>query len=80
MINFHQMLSYQLKYPNPFNVITLFFQISFEAVHWILAPEAPTDQPAVPLLDDLLLSEAFLHVDDQEHWLRQCNMGSSQKA
>nr|XP_022301335.1 uncharacterized protein LOC111109489 [Crassostrea virginica] len=40
------------------------------ALHWILAPEAPTDQPAVPLLGDLLLSEAFLHADDQEHWLR----------
>ena len=66
------MLSHQLKYPNTFNksVFKLFFQISFEALHLILAPEPPTDQPAAPLLDDLLLSEAFLHADDQEHWLR----------
>ncbi|XP_055998890.1 uncharacterized protein LOC130047587 [Ostrea edulis] len=42
-----------------------------ESLHWILSPEAPIQQPPVPLLEDLLLSEDFLHVNDQDTWLRQ---------
>jgi hypothetical protein len=52
-------------------ILTYFYQNIFKALHWILSPEAPKQQPPVLLLEDLLSSEDFLHVDEQEKWLRQ---------
>lgn len=45
-------------------------QIQHTALHWILSPEVPVEKPPVPLVEDLLLSESFLHAEDQNNWLR----------
>lgn len=45
-------------------------QIQHTALHWILSPEVPVEKPPVPLVEDLLLSDSFLHAEDQDNWLR----------